>query len=172
MKKYFYIYRTILTTNLFHQAKNIFNIKNIIVPTDLSELSASAFSYAKDLAERMDATIHLIHVLEKTPPFSAAGNQGNSKEKILHIIEEEAKAQLKEAAEDLREDFSLNVIEVLRNGVDYEEIIKYAKENNGDLIVIATHGRTGVLHTLMGSVAEKVIRYAKCPVLVITPDED
>ena len=69
MKKYFYIYRTILTTNLFHQAKNIFNIKNIIVPTDLSKLSASAFSYAKDLAERMDATIHLIHVLEKTPPF-------------------------------------------------------------------------------------------------------
>ena len=120
----------------------------------------------------MDATVHLIHVLEKTPPFTASHNQEDSTEKILLMIETEAKVQLKEAAEDLREDSSLNVIEVLRKGIDYEEIIKYAAENNGDLIVIATHGRTGVLHTLMGSVAEKVIRYAKCPVLVIKPDED
>ena len=150
----------------------MFNIKNIIVPTDLSKLSASAFSYAKDLAESMDATVHLIHVLEKTPPFSTSHDQEDSTENILRKIEEEAKAQLKEAAEDLGEDSSLNIIEVLRKGIDYEEIIKYAAENNGDLIVIATHGRTGVLHTLMGSVAEKVIRYAKCPVLVIKPDED
>jgi len=150
----------------------MFNIKNIIVPTDLSKLSASAFSYAKDLAERMDATIHLIYVLEKTPPFSATANQGESKENILRKMEDNARAQLNEAAEDLREDSSLMVTEVLRKGVDSEEIIKYANENSGDLIVIATHGRTGVLHTLMGSVAEKVIRYAKCPVLVIKPDED
>ena len=128
--------------------------------------------YAKDLAESMDATVHLIHVLEKTPPFSTSHDQEDSTENILRKIEEEAKMQLKEAAEDLKEDSSLNVIEVLRKGIDYEEIIKYATENNGDLIVIATHGRTGVLHSLMGSVAEKVIQYAKCPVLVIKPDED
>jgi|SRR3989339_911961 len=150
----------------------MFNIKNIIVPTDLSKLSASAFGYAKDLAERMNAVIHLIYVLEKTPPFSAERNQDDSTENILRKMETEAIKQLKEASEDLREDSSLNVIEVLRKGIDYEEIIKYAAENNGDLIVIATHGRTGVLHTLMGSVAEKVIRYAKCPVLVIKPDEE
>ena len=60
---------------------------------------------------------------------------------------------------------------VIRKGIDYEEIISYSKENNIDLIVIATHGRTGVLHTLLGSVAEKVIRYSKKPVLVTTPSE-
>lgn len=150
----------------------MFTIKNIIVPTDLSKFSASAFSYAKDLAEKMNATVHLIHVLEKTPPFSTAGNQGDSKENILRKVEDDARLQLNEAAEDLREDSSLNVMEILRKGIDYEEIIKYANENSCDLIVIATHGRTGVLHTLMGSVAEKVIRYAKCPVLVIKPDEE
>ena len=57
----------------------------------------------------------------------------------------------------------------MRKGLDYIEINKYAEEKNIDLIVIATHGRTGLLHTLLGSVAEKVIRYAKRPVLVITP---
>ena len=150
----------------------MFNIKNIIVPTDLSKLSAGAFSYAKDLAERMDAAIHLIYVLENTLPFSVSYHQEDSKENIFRKMEDDARLLLKEAAEDLREDSSLNVIEVLRKGIDYEEIIKYAAENNGDLIVIATHGRTGVMHSLMGSVAEKVIQYAKCPVLVIKPDED
>ena len=58
---------------------------------------------------------------------------------------------------------------VIKKGVDYEVIIKYAKEKKIDVIVIATHGRTGILHTLLGSVAEKVIRYSKTPVLVITP---
>lgn len=58
---------------------------------------------------------------------------------------------------------------VIKKGVDYEVIIKYAKEKKIDVIVIAAHDRTGILHTLLGSVAEKVIRYSKMPVLVITP---
>jgi len=61
------------------------------------------------------------------------------------------------------------IISAIRKGIDYEEIIKYSKEKKIDVIVIATHGRTGILHTLLGSVAEKVIRYSQIPVLVTTP---
>ncbi|MEW6702626.1 MAG: universal stress protein [Bacteroidota bacterium] len=147
-------------------------IKNIIVPTDFSKLSTSAFEYAKDLAERMDAKIHLIYVLEKTPPFLAMRSLDVSEEDVMRSMEEEAIKQLEETAEGLKDDTSVQIVHVLRKGIDYEEIIKYSKEISGDMIVIATHGRTGILHTLLGSVAEKVIRYAKCPVLVITPEEE
>ncbi|MCJ7554041.1 MAG: universal stress protein [Ignavibacteriaceae bacterium] len=64
---------------------------------------------------------------------------------------------------------NVEIYPVLRKGVDYEVIIKYAKEKKIDVIVIAIHGRTGILHTLFGSVAENVNSYSKTPVLVITP---
>lgn len=150
----------------------MFNIKNIIVPTDFSKLSASAFEHAKDLAERRDATIHLIYVLEKTPPFLAVRSLDVTEDEVMKTMEEQAHKQLAETAAAFREDSSIKIIEVCRKGIDYEEIVKYSKEIDGNLIVIATHGRTGILHTLLGSVAEKVIRYAKCPVLVITPEEE
>lgn len=146
------------------------NIKNIIVPTDFSSLSFSAFDYARDLAEKYGAKIHLIYVLEKTPPFLAMRSLDVDEDEIMRSMEQEALSQLKETAERLREDSDLEIIEVCRKGIDYEEIVNYSKEIENGLIVIATHGRTGLLHTLLGSVAEKVIRYAKCPVLVITPE--
>ena len=150
----------------------MFNIKEIIVPTDFSKLSFSAFNYAKDLAERMDASIHLIYVLEKTPPFLAVRSLDVTEDEIMKTMEEQARKQLAETAESFREDSNVKIIEVCRKGIDYEEIVSYSKEIGSDLIVIATHGRTGILHTLLGSVAEKVIRFAKCPVLVITPTEE
>lgn len=150
----------------------MFNIKNIIVPTDFSKLSFSAFEYARDLAERMDATIHLIYVLEKTPPFLAVRSLDVSEEEVMKSMEEQAKKQLAETTAVIKEDSNIKIIEVFKKGIDYEEIVGYSKEISSDMIIIATHGRTGILHTLLGSVAEKVIRYAKCPVLVITPEEE
>lgn len=147
------------------------DIKNIIVPTDFSPLSYSAFSYAKDLAEKFNAKIHLIYVLEKTPPFLAVRSLDISENEVMKSMEEEAIKQLNNAVERLKGDSDFEVIAICRKGIDYEEIVKYSKEIEKGLIVIATHGRTGILHTLLGSVAEKVIRYAKCPVLVITPEE-
>ena len=86
----------------------------------------------------------------------------------IKLIEEE----LNEIKTELINSDDLDIESVIKIGKDYEEIVKYSNEISADLIVIATHGRTGVLHTLLGSVAEKVIRYAKCPVLVTTPTED
>jgi universal stress protein A len=150
----------------------MFNLRTIIVPTDFSKVSASAFRYAKDLAETMDATIHLIHVLEKTPPFLQSRSPEVSEDDLRKTAEQKSLEKLEEIAEEVKDDSLINIIKVLRTGVDYEEIIKYSKEVNGDMIVIATHGRTGIFHTLLGSVAEKVIRYSKCPVLVISQTDE
>ncbi len=148
------------------------NIKNIIVPTDFSKLSFSAFEYAKELAEKMDAAIHLVYVLEKTPPFLAVRSLDVSEEEVMKTMEEQAHKQLADTAAVFRDETRVKIVEVCRKGIDYEEIVNYSKEIKSEMIVIATHGRTGILHTLLGSVAEKVIRFAKCPVLVITPEEE
>jgi len=150
----------------------MFNINNILLPTDFSDLSLSAASYASDIANQYNAKVHLLYVLEKTPPILAIRSLDLSEEKIIKSLEEEAKKSLEEAVLKVKKNAnSENLIlePVLRKGLDYVEINKYADEKVIDLIVIATHGRTGLLHTFLGSVAEKVIRYAKRPVLVITP---
>ena len=144
----------------------MFKIKNILLPTDFSKLSLSAAEYATELAEQYGAKIHLLHVLEKTPPILTIHSLDLSEKKIIQTIEEEARASLGKAAEKVKGKKDIEVEQVIKKGIDYEEIINYAEEKKADLIIIATHGRTGILHTLLGSVAEKVIRFSKKPVLV------
>ncbi len=147
-----------------------FNIQRILVPTDFSEISAQAFSYAEELARQYSAEIHLLHVLEKDPPILLIRTLDMTNESAYQKIENDAKNLLAEFRNRFSKD--VNVKEVLLRGNDFEEIVEYAEKNNIDLIVIATHGRTGLLHTLIGSVAEKVIRYSKVPVLVITATKE
>lgn len=144
-------------------------IKNILLPTDFSKTSLAAAEYAVNLAMQYGAKIHLLHVMEKTPPILTIRTLDLSREKILESIETDAKVQLDKTVEKIKKHSNVEIITALRKGIDYEEVLKYSKEEKIDVIVIATHGRTGLLHTLLGSVAEKVIRYSKIPVLVITP---
>ena len=85
------------------------------------------------------------------------------------VLGADAQSQLDDCIKKIKKIRDAEIISAIRKGVDFEEIIKYSKEKKIDVIVIATHGRTGILHTLLGSVAEKVIRYSKIPVLVTTP---
>ena len=151
----------------------MFKIKNILLPTDLSTTSLSSANYAIELAHQYKAKIHLLHVLEKTPPILTIRSLDLSQEKILKSFEDEGKKALETVIKKIKHENErdIQIEPVLKKGIDYEEIVKYSKEQKIDLIVISTHGRTGLLHTLLGSVAEKVIRYAKCPVLVITPQK-
>jgi len=149
----------------------MFNIKNILLPTDFSNLSLTAANYAVDIAKQYGAKIHLLNVLEKTPPILAIRSLDLSEDKIIKTIDQDAENSLNKALEKINQDKSVEILPVIKKGVDFEVIVDYCESNNIDLIVIATHGRTGILHTLLGSVAEKVIRYARCPVLVITPSE-
>lgn len=147
----------------------MFKIKNILLPTDFSKTSLTASDYAVELADEYKATLHVLNILEKTPPILAIRSLDLSREKIIESIDADAKSHLSETVKKIRKIKDVEIIPVIRKGIDYEEIIKYSKEKKIDLIVIATHGRTGLLHTLLGSVAEKVIRYSKIPVLVTTP---
>ena len=149
----------------------MFQIKNILLPTDFSNLSLTAGDYAVEIALQYGAVIHLLHILEKTPPILAIRSLDLSEDKIRKSIDEYAQKSIEESVVKIRSGKDVEIKPVIRKGIDYEEIINYSKENNIDIIVIATHGRTGVLHTLLGSVAEKVIRYSKKPVLVTTPSE-
>lgn len=149
----------------------MFNIKNILVPTDFSSLSQSALEYARDLADNMNAAIHILHVIDKSMPF-VPGKQNLSETEIAAALEVDARKQLSALIAEAENDTNIKVIGVIKHGIDFEEIVKYAKEVGADLIVIATHGRTGIMHSLLGSVAEKVIQHAKCPVLVIPAGEE
>jgi len=147
-----------------------FNIKKILVPTDFSEISAQAFVYAEDIARKFGAEIHLVHVLEKDPPIPLIRTFDMTTESVVKKLEEDTRSLLNQFRNKFSND--IQVKEVLLKGNDFEEIVEYSNNNDIDLIVIATHGRTGLLHTLLGSVAEKVIRYAKKPVLVITATKE
>ena len=149
----------------------MFNIKNILVPTDFSSLSQSALEYARDLADNMNATIHILHVIDKSMPF-VPGKQNLSESELTAAFEADARKQLSAFIAEAENDTDIKVIGMIKHGIDFEEIVKYAKEVGADLIVIATHGRTGIMHSLLGSVAEKVIQHAKCPVLVIPAREE
>jgi nucleotide-binding universal stress UspA family protein len=149
----------------------MFKIKNILLPTDFSNISLTAADYAVELALEYKAKLHVLNVLEKTPPILAIRSLDLSREKIIESIDADAKSQLENSLKKIKKIKDIEIISAIRKGIDYEEIIKYSKDKKIDIIVIATHGRTGILHTLLGSVAEKVIRYSKIPVLVTTPGE-
>ncbi len=147
----------------------MFKIKNILLPTDFSKTSLTAAEYAVELADEYKAALHVLNVLEKTPPILAIRSLDLSREKIIESIDDDAQSHLSESVKKIKKIRDVEIVSAIRKGIDYEEIIKYSKEKKIDIIVIATHGRTGLIHTLLGSVAEKVIRYSKIPVLVTTP---
>lgn len=144
-------------------------IEKILLSTDFSDYSLSAAEYATHLAKVNGAELHLLHVIEKTPPILTIRSLDLSAEKIVSSIQQEAEENLATVISGLEKDSGLKIKGQIARGLDFQEIVGYSEKNDIDMIVLATHGRTGVLHTLLGSVAEKVIRYSKVPVLVITP---
>jgi nucleotide-binding universal stress UspA family protein len=137
----------------------VFPIRTILHPTDYSELSRPAFELACSLARERDAELLICHVAP--PPIIAAG------EVVLEFPTGEAEqmtAQLKRVKPD---DPQVQVSHLLLRGESAAEIVQLAAEVGADLIVMGTHGRSGLGRLLMGSVAEAVMRKAPCPVLTV-----
>ncbi len=147
----------------------MFVIKNILVTTDFSDFSTAAIEYASSFALLYAATIHLVHVVE---PRAIVG---------IHDIELNTGFRGEELEEKAREEMrkfvywklknNTNMEQIILHGDPHREIVRYAQEREIDMIVIATHGRTGLAHILMGSVAEKILRLSAVPVLVVKPPE-
>ena len=147
-------------------------IKNILVATDFSECSDSALAYGRALSLRFGARLHVLHTVEIVPPdVVGMGGFVSAVPQLQADLEKGAREQLEQfvTAEDRR---SFAAVTVLKSGeTPAHAITEYAGESEIDLIVIGTHGRRGLSHIVMGSVAERVVRTAPCPVLTVRNPE-
>ena len=145
------------------------SIRRILFPTDFSEPAKEAQKYAMALADRFGAELHLLHVVpEVAMPLPDSTTSWTLPAADLKLQVEAAERQLlHDLGPDWAEERRTVHTAVVGNAV--EEIVKYAREHEIGLIVIGTHGRTGLSHLLLGSVAEKLVRLATCPVLTVHP---
>ena len=142
-------------------------IKNILLPTDFSKHAKVALPFAIDLAKKYGAKLHLIHVFDENafdPAFFSVSE--TTAVNYFTRIENGFEAEVEKFFGDL-DCHGINIIPILANGNAFVKIIEYAKENAIDLIVMGTHGRSGLSSILMGSVTEKVVHKAHCPVLTV-----
>ena len=145
-------------------------LRRVLLPTDFSGCANYALSYAASIARATGATIICVHVVEPIVP--AVGYTGLAEPMPIADISE----QLEDSAErelpllaECEEFNGLDVDEVIVHGDAAAEIVRVAAEREVDLIVVSSHGRTGLGRILFGSTAEAVVRHASCPVLVVKP---
>ena len=141
------------------------SLKKILVPTDFSECSEAAVRYGRALAKTFGASLHLLHVVQDpyTQPWAAEAFPAPLGD-LLTQWQAQATARLKELVPDGERDAVSITAQV---GSPFGEIVRYAADQQIDLIVIGTHGRGPLGHMLLGSVAEKVVRKSPCPVLTV-----
>lgn len=139
------------------------DMKRILLPTDFSDTAEHALDYARELAERFDAEAHLLYVVpDPTPQDWAVGAAALVVSDLLETWKADAEQRLSRVSLD-----GVETVRAIRVGHAFVEILRYAADNAIDLIVMGTHGRGPVKHLLLGSVAEKVVRKAPCPVLTV-----
>lgn len=143
-------------------------IRRIFVPIDFSDSSLRALDYAIELGRTFGARLSVLFVVEPIY-FATPGDLYGTSANLGMLLEEQrrtAREELKKLDERLKKR-GIDAETVLGSGVPHEVIVETAKTRKADLIVMATHGRSGLSHLLMGSVAEKVVRSATCPVLTV-----
>ena len=156
--------------------------KKILCPVDLSEFSLEALRLAVKAAQSCDATLDVLHVIHnpfdeiyltsitQTDPalIDAYAAEPQKRAKILRATEEHSEVLLKQFCHD--EVAGLAKVRFhIRQGDPFEEILDATEDFMTDLIVLATHGRTGIKRLVIGNVAEKIVRHAPCPVLTMKP---
>jgi universal stress protein A len=146
----------------------MFAPKKILVPTDFSEYAVKALRQAVDVAKQHKATIYLLHVIgvfqQCVVDYCIDAN-------VMEELEKQTiartKTLLQEEIDKIPDSKSVEILLDVQKGNPYEVILKEQKKKGVDLIVIASHGKTGILDYFMGSVADKVTKNATCPVLLI-----
>ncbi|MEP9410595.1 MAG: universal stress protein [Candidatus Brocadia sp.] len=141
-------------------------IERILFPTDFSACAKHALKYALDFASERGAKLYILHVIPKLNIPVGTGGVTFPVSKLYDDMEREAKKNIHHLVPK-RFLEKIKVENIIVRGAPFQEIIKAAKKYDIDLITIATHGRTGLSHALLGSTAEKVVRTAPCPVLCV-----
>ena len=147
-------------------------LKHILVATDFSEAAATALAYGRELSRRYDATLHVLHVVDDVGARLAAAStlpyDTSRMQEDLNGIE---RRQLEDALTDEdRRELRLKVVQLVSSSPSHE-IVDYAAKAGIDLLILGTHGRGPIAHTFLGSVAERVVRHAPCPVLTVKHPE-
>jgi len=144
-------------------------VRQILVPTDFSEPSQVTLDYAAALARSFDASVDVLHVWE-VPAFvppTAFFEVGGADTPLVEIVRKSAESKLGEFIADAKKRGVQVRASFAELGAPSHVIAEFARTRGYDLIVIGTHGRTGLSHALIGSVAERVVRHASCPVLAV-----
>lgn len=147
---------------------SMYTIRKILAPTDFSDHARHAFGYARTFAERWNAELHLLNIIEPAVFPTEAGLTPIGMMQLSEEMEASARKNIADLAssEALA---GLNVKTAIVQGRASSAIIDYAEAHDIDLVVIATHGRTGLEHLIFGSTAERVVRESPCPVLTVRP---
>ncbi|WP_254839167.1 universal stress protein [Natronomonas marina] len=140
--------------------------ERILFPTDGSEGAEAALEHAIDHAVTYDAALHVLYVVEENVPVLEAGDVT-----LLDALEAEGERILEAASERATAAGVGTVQATVGGGSPYRTILEYAEDNDIDLIVMGTHGRRGIDRFLLGSVTEKVVRTADCPVVTVRRHE-
>ena len=146
------------------------DFKTILFATDFSECSDYAFEYALSMARKCDARLLIVHVISEPVDLRGFYVPHISFDKLEEEIEAGARKMMDKFCSTHLRDFT-NYEVLIAPGIPYDEIIKKASEKGADLIVLGTHGRTGLDHVLFGSTAEKVVRKSTLPVLTVRVGE-
>ncbi|MDA8424080.1 MAG: universal stress protein [Nitrospiraceae bacterium] len=141
-------------------------IKTILFPTDFSNGARAAMDHAISLAKDYQAKLILLYVIQDISVAEWYIPSSLSAADLVEDMQKSAQNEMDKWGEEVAPKVK-NVEKMVVRGVPFVEIIRTAKEKNADLIVIGTHGRTGIDHMLFGSTAEKVVRKAACPVLTV-----
>ena len=142
-------------------------ILKIVVPVDFSDCSLQALDEAVQFARPIGARLHLLHVVPALTGRSLSSEVGNTRELLRNTVMNEGQANLAALLPRLH---GLEHETAVRTGRTSQAIVAYADEIDADLIIIATHGRSGIARMLIGSTTEEVVRRARCPVLTVRPE--
>lgn len=146
----------------------VIKISKILYPTDLSEYALYALPYATELAVTHKARLCLLYVVDNYLIGAPGAGFAGQPDDLLHRVKESGISNLNHLVSRIKEVEAESAVLI---GTPHVEIVRYAREQEVDLIVLATHGRKGIAHALIGSVAEKVVQMAPCPVLTIKHPE-
>ncbi len=145
-------------------------VRKILAPVDFSDVSKEALEAATGLAKQLGARMVVLHAVE---PVYFAGTMFGPEINVPQLVEEQRRAAAS-AIDDIvarLKKKEIGAVGMVETGVPHDVILRVADEKKCDLIVVGTHGRSGVTHFLLGSVAEKVVRAAKCPVMTLRGKE-
>jgi len=142
------------------------DVRHVLCPVDFSETSRAALRYAVGMCARFDAELTLLHVFQP-PGFTLPEGMVVAGADAFATLMRDVEVALTTWRQEAERLGGRAVKTDTAMGSTHPEIVRYADEHAVDLVVIGTHGRTGIAHALLGSTAEKIVRYAHCPVLTV-----